>query len=472
LCYSKERKEVFMPDLRAKFRKRIEHQSQSHEPSKEPESVGERFVELDPDFDPELREPLPAPAPEPKGTTIEQLRDKIAEIMQRDHDVDAGNEPHTGELPFVKITTSEGPLYQRVHTYSPAQRVGCGALIEACDLDLPLLAALADEPRLQTADPARFLYIDTETTGIRRGMGTTPFLFGMGRFEPGSRAMVLEQVMAARLGQETPMLVRLHACAEQASAYVSFNGKSFDLPMLQQRMVLHRLPALPDLPHIDLLRMARRVHQYRLAAKDLAALEQDVLGYQREIDVPSGQVTAHYRMFLQHGVESALLGVMDHNAWDVLSLAALLGLYGNAGHGLDYLDCLGIASVLVKQKQWAASRTWIEQSLAAQPSYRGWMVQAQWAKKQKQFQMLAYALEQAHELLPEPETRKQMAIVYERYLKDYGQALMWTVQGTGESRDKSKRRCERLRKKLAPRPAKKPRKKGKESSSFVAEMSK
>src|SRR6185369_4964847 len=101
-------------------------------------------------------------------------------------------------------------------------------------------------------------------------------------------------------------------------------------------------------PHLDLVHVARRLHKLRAVGATLGAVEREVLGFIRHDDVPSGQVCACYLHFLRTGDPRALIAVVDHNAWDVVSMAALVGLYGEPLEGtqLEAQDLVGVARTL------------------------------------------------------------------------------------------------------------------------------
>ncbi|MEO7111030.1 MAG: ribonuclease H-like domain-containing protein, partial [Polyangiaceae bacterium] len=140
---------------------------------------------------------------------------------------------------------------------SPAARVGIAPLQPAAFADSSMLALLALDPTLVPCDPRRALYLDTETTGLSGGTGNVAFLLGLAYFDEHEEAFVLEQIMIRKLGEEAPMLAHLARRLEDASMIVTFNGKSFDWPLLRARVVMNRMPALRELPHLDLLHVAR-----------------------------------------------------------------------------------------------------------------------------------------------------------------------------------------------------------------------
>ncbi len=210
----------------------------------------------------------------------------------------------------------------------PAARVGRVPLVAARDADGALLALLALDPALSGCDPKRALYLDTETTGLAGGTGTVPFLLGLAWYDVESGAFMLEQALLRRLGEEAPILDLLTTRIAGASMIVTFNGKAFDMPLLRTRYVMNRIPAPAEPPHLDLVHVARRIHRSRLRSRTLIAIENEVLGRARIDDVAGGDIVATYMHFLRSGDDAALLGVVEHNAADVLAMVALVGLYG------------------------------------------------------------------------------------------------------------------------------------------------
>src|SRR5690606_10056066 len=148
---------------------------------------------------------------------------------------------------------------------------------------------------LAACDPRRALYLDTETTGLAGGAGTVAFLVGLSFLEDGD--LVTEQFLLRRMGEEAAIVARLSERIEQASMLVSFNGKSFDVPLLRTRAVMSRMPALPERPHLDLVHVARRLHKRRLGSCNLTTIEQRILGFRRQGDIPSSEIAPRYAHF-------------------------------------------------------------------------------------------------------------------------------------------------------------------------------
>src|SRR3989304_3405674 len=147
------------------------------------------------------------------------------------------------------------------------------------------MARLAPGP--STDDIAGAAFIDVETTGLAGGTGTYVFLVGLGAFEDGS--FRLRQFFMADLRGEAPMMAAVTDVLAGSRALVSFNGRLFDLPLLETRLTLNRLPTPPaDRPHLDLLYPARRLYRRRLPSCRLASLEEALLRGRRLAVVPLG----------------------------------------------------------------------------------------------------------------------------------------------------------------------------------------
>ena len=330
------------------------------------------------------------PAP-PQGADrsalLDDLRDRIRATLERSarRTVVAPPPVDTVELPFVTTETPLGPLHVRATRLSPAHRTGRALVYPAREADTEVLSLLALDPRVARCDPARALYLDTETTGLSGGTGTIAFLVGLAWWErTPEQALVLEQILVRNLGEEAPMLERVRERIEDAGLLVTFNGKSFDLPLLRTRFVMARAAAPAEPPHLDLLHVARRVHKQRAPKEGcrLVALEREVLGFERSDDVESRDVSACYLHFLRTGDARGLLSVVEHNAWDVVAMAALVGLYGAPLHeGLAAEDLVGVARTMRRAGSLdraravadvAVERSTTPESLRAPTSRRPW----------------------------------------------------------------------------------------------------
>lgn len=176
----------------------------------------------------------------------------------------------------------------------------------------------------EPVDPADLLFLDTETTGLAGGTGTRAFMIGVARWENGQ--FVLSQLTITSLAGEASMLERLRAWIGPATVLATYNGKSYDAPLLTTRYRLARLASpLQGLRHIDLLHPVRRRWRAHWPNCKLATAERQLLGVLREDDLPGAQAPAAWLRFLRANDPTDLYRVLQHNAQDLRSLAGVLG---------------------------------------------------------------------------------------------------------------------------------------------------
>ena len=222
------------------------------------------------------------------------------------------------------IPTADSEIFVARHTYDMDHKHGKYSLDDIIDLegrDLKILSNSSSEVKF---DLNRTLFLDTETTGLAGGVGTAAFLIGIGYFYQNK--YIVEQFFMRDYNEEAAMLKLLAEKATDFDTIVTFNGRSFDLPLLETRMILNRIdPALSKLRDVDLLHPARRIWGLRLSDCRLGTLEIEVLGFQRtEDDIPGSLIPGIYFDYLQFGNADKLYKVFYHNEKDVVSMVGLL----------------------------------------------------------------------------------------------------------------------------------------------------
>jgi uncharacterized protein YprB with RNaseH-like and TPR domain len=184
------------------------------------------------------------------------------------------------------------------------------------------LSALPELMDSRACHPEGWLFLDTETSGLAGGTGTWAFLCGLLRPETGG--LLLRQYLLARLDAERPYLEAIASELQTASLLVTYNGKSFDGPLLSTRLRLAGLPcAFEDKHHLDLLHPMRRAFARVWPDCRLSTAEERLLGFAREGDLPGAKVPAAWLAWLRRGEVQELTAVLRHNRWDLLSLPAL-----------------------------------------------------------------------------------------------------------------------------------------------------
>jgi uncharacterized protein YprB with RNaseH-like and TPR domain len=228
--------------------------------------------------------------------------------------------------------------------------------------------ALSRKTRAALENPEKWLFLDTETTGLAGGTGTYAFLVGLAWWDGGG--FQVEQLFLRDFSEEHSLLYELATRLAERPVLVTFNGKSFDWPLLENRFTMTRAICIPQLAaHLDLLHPARALWRLRLGSVRLVELERHVLdaarlGWHREDDIASALIPQCYFDYLRGAPAQPLAGVVRHNQMDLRGLAALVGkissLLENAGAGfptLESLDLFSLSKFLHHRgkKDWAHS---------------------------------------------------------------------------------------------------------------------
>jgi hypothetical protein len=194
-------------------------------------------------------------------------------------------------------------------------------------------------------DPGSVAYVDTETTGLSGGAGTYVFAAAIAR--PIECGLRVAQVFLPQPGMEAAFLHALQAEIEPADAIATFNGSSFDLPVLRTRWVMARMPGeLACPPHVDLLTLVRALYRHRLESCNLRSVEERLLGYERDDPIAGALVPDAYFDYLRHDMHPLLEAALEHNRLDVISLvhlhSRLLARLRGGDAGMDAADWLAL----------------------------------------------------------------------------------------------------------------------------------
>ncbi|MCK5197291.1 MAG: ribonuclease H-like domain-containing protein, partial [Spirochaetales bacterium] len=176
-------------------------------------------------------------------------------------------------------------------------------------------------PVMEYGNFENLIFYDLETTGLSGGAGTIAFLAGFGWIEKSR--LIINQYFLHDFPGEIDFLLLINELLAPGKILVSYNGKSFDHPLLGTRFLMKGLK-LHELPEIDLLHAARRLWKKRLPTCRLGTIESNILGIHRIDDVPGIEVPDIYFDYLKNGQETRLAGVFKHHLQDIKSLAGLL----------------------------------------------------------------------------------------------------------------------------------------------------
>ncbi|MFD0711664.1 ribonuclease H-like domain-containing protein [Paenibacillus sp. GCM10027626] len=265
--------------------------------------------------------------------------------------------------------TAEGSFLLRERRYPLSYRHGEHQLDELASTAAGLIAFQAQKEGASAVNPIhdRILFFDLETTGLGIGAGNVPFMVGLG-FCSGEQ-FVVEQMLIRHPAEERAMLAYLMDKLPNFTHLATYNGKTFDWPVLMNRFILHGFRQFAWQPvHLDLLHPSRSIWRNTLASCKLSHIEEERLGIARVDDVPGMLAPSIYFQFLADQEPAPLLGVFRHNEIDMISLACLAIrfahlLAGQLGERLPYPDG---AEELIRTGMWLEK---MQGAPAAEPLY-------------------------------------------------------------------------------------------------------
>lgn len=220
-----------------------------------------------------------------------------------------------------EIETTFGRHFETEKIFEHHRRHGSADIGALADLPHDLLESL----EIAAAAPHEWAFLDTETTGLAGGTGTCAFLVGVGRIT--CEGFRVRQFFMREHGEEASMLDALARHLAPFRVLISYNGRAYDQPLLETRYRLNRArPPFARLTHLDLLFSARRLWKLRFESCRLVDLENQVLGVEREGDVPGALIPYLYFEYLRTRQAVRLLPVFHHNQLDILTLACLTAI--------------------------------------------------------------------------------------------------------------------------------------------------
>ncbi|WP_168122661.1 ribonuclease H-like domain-containing protein [Paenibacillus sp. HB172176] len=256
---------------------------------------------------------------------------KQEETAEYDQAVEEAESLHSawGQMGVTLANTPHGSYLVRKQSFSPTHRHGThqiGELSEAAG------GLQAFHPEAKSVDADRIFYLDLETTGLGVGAGNVPFMVGTAYREGDS--FIVEQSFIRHPAEEYAMLRALCDRLQSFDYLATYNGKTFDWPLVQSRMIMNGInPRRWEPLHLDFLHPSRALWRNTLASCKLSYIEEERLGIIREDDVPGSLAPQLYFQFLSDGEPAPLRGVFEHNASDLLSLVCLSIRFGSLLRG-------------------------------------------------------------------------------------------------------------------------------------------
>jgi len=338
------------------------------------------------------------------------------------------------KLGFALRPGPDGACLTRDVTYGAAHRHGVFAVEELASAGRALTRL---DPAGRVVEPEKLLFLDTETTGLGQGAGNVPFLIGIGWWTAGG--FTVRQFLIRHPGEEAAMLAVLAETLPSFTHLVTYNGRTFDWPLVKNRYVLQRMGVPKDPAHFDFLYPSRSLWRTTMPSVRLGAVEEAKLGVFREEDVPGSMAPALYFQYLAERDCSVLEGVVRHNETDIVTLLTLAIHFGKLLEPEAVVGFEGMsAAELLRLGLWyerlgfEAEACGAIDALAARPPEEAapcFGEAAAFYKRRKRWAdaiRLWRTLAEGGRLRAALEPYVELAIAYEHRLKDADAALYWT----------------------------------------------
>jgi uncharacterized protein YprB with RNaseH-like and TPR domain len=267
---------------------------------------------------------------------------------------------------------------------------------------LATLSTWIGDPNIIRYKPESFAFLDTETSGLAGGTGTYAFMIGIGRFTEDGFS--LSQFFMRDPIEEPAQLAAVLGALDGCKVLVTYNGKSFDVPLLNTRFITNgEPPPLKSYAHIDLLHLARRLWRDRLQSRTLGSIEENILGVVRtEEDIPGWMVPSIYFDYIKNG------GLVEHG-----------------------IDLIAIGKVFEDMREFDAAAECFARGLEYDipRKVRGQAIQ-RWSLLEKRRNNIDISIQLWQNAVEYEEiyAHVELAKAFEHRLRDYAQAIFWTEQ--------------------------------------------
>lgn len=367
-----------------------------------------------------------------KDLTTKEKLEKLVNLNLKREKIPTQSIPQTEtDYDIIPEEISESFIITREFTYPLNVGYGKIKLSDWDSINSHQLGILFGNDSSEVADPFRLVFFDTETTGLAGGTGTIPFMLGFGYFD--ETVFRVKNFILNDLGKEDEFLEEIDRFITEKdfTGVVTYNGKSFDFPLMESRYILQRrrFPLL-SLPHLDFLFTARTLWRYTFDSRKLGVLGEKLLGLSREDDIDGSQIPPIYFHYLRSRSFHALNKVIEHNALDLLGLAGLIVLAVKYQDNIDIMqdegEILGMARLFEKagdiSKAGELYETIKQSAVRTQILENAVKGLAAIKKKKKLFQEASELLEMVIHST-DHKTVKELSVHFEHREKNYSRAL-------------------------------------------------
>jgi uncharacterized protein YprB with RNaseH-like and TPR domain len=380
------------------------------------------------------------------GLTVKQRLEKLIALTDKGR----GPAPRTEERPAVKARREPVQIFE--NSYLLAASYGQIPIAMGLQIPADIIGFLSRDAAFEGLDLSSAVFLDLETTGLSGGTGTVPFLVGLAYYR--DERFKVTQFFLDEMAEEDRLVRELAQFVRDMGfkSIITYNGKAYDLPLVETRFALHRTPCpLRGLPHLDFLFSARSLWQHKTESCRLFHLAQQIVQAERSEDIPGEEIPLRYFQYIRSRDFSLIEPILYHNQEDLLSLlgvvvAGAVLVERNreaAGRGdSDPMDLYGVARLFERAGDATRSAALLEKALAggaglsAEASHHARRKLSHHFKKNKDWDK-ALPFWQEMAAGDDCDCCRELAIYFEHTAKDYNEAIRVAGEGLALAKGKS-----------------------------------
>ena len=400
------------------------------------------------------------------GLTVKQKLERLIALTDKGR----GLTPRAETRPAPKKRVEPVQVFE--NSYVLAARYGQIPISMGLQIPADIIGFLSRDAAFEGLDLSTALFLDLETTGLSGGTGTVPFLVGLAYFR--DERFKVTQFFLNEMAEEDRLIRELATFVSEMGfkSIVTYNGKAYDLPLVETRFAMHRTPCpLRGMPHLDFLFSARSLWKHKTESCRLFDLAQQVVQAERSEDIPGAEIPQRYFQYIRSGDFSLIEPILYHNQEDLLSLLGVVvagailverhrGTAGAAAAG-DATDVFGVAKLFERAGDAKTSAALFEKALSGghglsrEASHHARKKLSHHFKKTKDWER-ALPFWQEMAAGEEVDCFKELSMYFEHTAKDYAEAIRVATEGLALAKGKNheaerdfEKRIARLKGKLA-----------------------
>jgi len=399
------------------------------------------------------------------GLTVKQKLERLIALT------DKGRGPALRSEPKPVGLKRREPVQVFENSYVLGASYGQIPISMGLQVPADILGFLSREAAFEGLDLSSAVFLDLETTGLAGGTGTVPFLVGLAYYR--DERFKVTQFFLDEMAEEGRLIAELSQFIRDMEfrSLVTYNGKAFDLPLIETRFALHRTPCpLRGLPHLDFLFSARSLWKHKYDSCRLFNLAQQIVQAERSEDIPGAEIPLRYFQYIRNGDFSLIDPILYHNQEDLLSLLGVIvagavlverNKEAAARGEADAMDLVGVAKLFERAGDSGRSAALLEQALAGRHGLTAEVTQVARKKLSHHFKKnrewdKALSVWQEMAAGEDVECFRELSMYFEHTAKDYTEAVRVATEGLALSKGKSvaaekdfEKRIARIRGKMA-----------------------